>query len=157
MHIRCTITNIPYSIFSGTTYKFLLDSNLSAETKESIETLDFLFAPNNYPKSAGINIRNTIFGFGGRVLFNLVTDPQGTSNEFRDVTFDEIRTRLLSTDYLVLWLGRILFQAFCLVTGITILFIIGRSENGQTLRSFDTREADIDEIDRIVQQSLMPF
>ena len=142
--------------FLGTTYQTILALNISPGTRSAVEQLDFLFAPNNYPKSAGINIRNTIFGFGGRVLYNLVTDPQGTSEEFRDVSFDEIRTRLLSTDYLVLWAGRIVFQATCLITGISILYIIGRNENGQSFRSFtpEERASHINEIDEIVQASL---
>ena len=86
-----------------------------------------------------------------------MTNPEGTAEEFRDISVKELRDRLLSTDYLALWLGRILFQATCLVTGIAILYIIGRAENGQSLRSFVARQDHIDQIDQIMQQSLFSF
>ena len=87
--------------------------NLSPETRSSVEQLGFWFAPNKYPSSMGINLRNTMFGFFlGRVMFNYITDPTGTMEEFKSITWTELRDRMLSNNYLATWLGRFVFQFF---------------------------------------------
>jgi hypothetical protein len=50
---------------------------MTDETRQTIERMDYLLAPDAASISMGRNIRNVMFGFSGRILFNLVTDPVG--------------------------------------------------------------------------------
>ena len=70
------------------------------------------------PASEGINIRNQIFGFFlGRVLYDFITDPEGTREEIAGITWTELRNRMLSNDYLLTWTGRFVFQFLLVMTG----------------------------------------
>ena len=103
----------------------------------------------------GINIRNQIFGFFlGRVGFNWITDPNGTAEEFRDISWDELRNRMLSSNYLTTWAGRFIFQFFCVMIGIAVMYSIGASENTLFSRSYDTR-SPLDDLNDSVQASLL--
>jgi hypothetical protein len=54
-----------------------LSIDMTDETRQTIERMDYLLAPDAASISMGRNIRNVMFGFSGRILFNLVTDPVG--------------------------------------------------------------------------------
>ena len=129
--------------------------NLSPETRSSVEQLGFWFAPNKYPSSMGINLRNTMFGFFlGRVMFNYITDPTGTMEELKSITWTELRDRMLSNNYLATWLGRFVFQFFLVVTGITVLFAIGNAEGTLYSRNFEN-SSPLDDLNSSVQTSLL--
>lgn len=128
---------------------------MSPATRETVEHLGFWFAPDKFPVSMGINIRNQIFGFFiGRVGYNIITDPAGTAEEFKDISWDELRNRMLSSNYLTTWLGRFIFQFFCVITGIAVLYSIGASENVLFARSYDNR-SPLDDLNDSVQASLL--
>jgi len=142
-------------IVAGTIYQLTLALNLSPETRSSVEQLGFWFAPNKYPSSMGINLRNTMFGFFlGRVMFNYITDPTGTMEELNSITWTELRDRMLSNNYLATWLGRFVFQFFLVVTGITVLFAIGNAEGTLYSRNFET-SSPLDDLNNSVQASLL--
>ena len=95
-----------------------------------------------------------MFGFFfGRVLFNYITDPAGTAEEFRRTTWTELRDRMLSNNYLATWLGRFVFQFFLVVTGITVLYAIGASEETLFSRNF-ANNSPLDDLNDSVQASL---
>jgi len=111
-------------------YQILINLNLSPESKKRVEEWGFWFSPDNVATSEGINIRNTIFGFFlGRVMFNVITDPQGTRDELNSITWTELRNRMLSNDYLLTWTGRFAFQFLLVMTGISVLYSISVSNN----------------------------
>ena len=102
----------------------------------------------------GINIRGSIFGFWlGRVAYNYITNPHRTTEEFKSITISEIRDRMLSSDYLTTWAGRFIFQFFCVMVGITILYSIGASENTLFSRSF-VNSSPLDDLNDLVQSSI---
>ena len=141
-------------MISGSVYQLLLALNLSPETRSDIEQLGFWFGPDKFPISMGINIRGSIFGFWlGRVAYNYITNPHRTTEEFKSITISEIRDRMLSSDYLTTWAGRFIFQFFCVMVGITILYSIGASENTLFSRSF-VNSSPLDDLNDLVQSSI---
>ena len=95
-----------------------------------MEKLGFWFGPEQFSTSLGINIRGAIFGFFiGRIGYNIITNPVDTAEEFKSITFEELRNRWLSSDYITTWMGRFSYQYFCLMIGLAILYWIGASEN----------------------------
>ena len=136
--------------FSGSLYQTVLALNMSPETRNAVEKLGFWFGPDQFPISLGINIRGAIFGFFiGRIGYNLITNPQDTAEEFKSITFEELRNRWLSSDYIATWLGRFIFQFFCLMIGLAILYSIGIAEN----RLF-VQGRSLDDLNESVQSNL---
>ena len=117
-------------IISGSLYQTLLAVNMLPETRRTVEKLGFWFGPEQFTTSLGINIRGAIFGFFiGRIGYNIITNPVDTAEEFKSITFEELRNRWLSSDYITTWMGRFSFQYFCLMIGLAILYWIGAAEN----------------------------
>ena len=111
-------------------YQILVNLPLSSAAKKEVKDLGFWFKPDNVLASEGINIRGTIFSFFlGRVLYNVITDPQGTREELQSITYEELRNRVLSNDYLLTWAGRFTFQFLLVMSGIAVLYTISRSDN----------------------------
>ena len=139
--------------FPGAIYQILLSLPWGSDTRRSVEKLGFWFAPEKFPVSMGINIRNTIFGFGGRVLFNYLTNPARTETEIRTTTSEELWDRMTSANYLATWTGRIVWQALSALSGIAILYAIGASRDSLYGRSF-TYNSPLDDLNNSVQNSL---
>jgi hypothetical protein len=112
-------------------------------TRQTIERLDYLLAPDAASVSMGRNIRNVIFGFSGRILFNLVTDPVGTYTELNSITYDEIKDRALSDSLQTLFTGRFWLETFARTFGLGFLSYLGsfsRSESREHTRRNDEQE-----------------
>ena len=105
----------------------------------------------------GINIRNQIFGFFlGRVLYDIITDPQGTKEEFEDISWTELRNRMLSNDYLATWLGRFTFQYFLVVAGIAVLYGISATQRTLFIDKIQQRQlTNLDDLNDFVLSSLL--
>jgi len=136
-------------------YQILINLPLSAEAKKEVEQLGFWFKPNAALASEGINIRNQIFGFFlGRVLYDFITDPEGTREEIAGITWTELRNRMLSNDYLLTWTGRFVFQFLLVMTGIAVLY--GFSNSQEKLFVQDRKlDRNLDDIHDSVQASLL--
>ena len=118
-----------FFLFLVAVYQILINLPLSAEAKKEVEQLGFWFKPNAALASEGINIRNQIFGFFlGRVLYDFITDPEGTREEIQGITWTELRNRMLSNDYLLTWTGRFVFQFLLVMTGIAVLYGFSNSQ-----------------------------
>ena len=139
--------------FPGAIYQILLSLPWGSDTRRSVEKLGFWFAPEKFPVSMGINIRNTIFGFGGRVLFNYLTNPARTETEIRTTTSEELWDRMTSANYLATWTGRIVWQALSALSGIAILYAIGASRDSLYGRSF-SNNSPLDDLNNSVQDSI---
>ena len=117
-------------MFLGLVFQLAKQINFELDTKRRIEEMGFWFETDRFPASMGINIRNAIFGFFlGRVLFDVIVDPAGTQEEFENMTWTELRNRMLSNDYLLTWTGRFAFQFLLVMTGIAVLYSISVSNN----------------------------
>ena len=153
--------NIPlyvFVIFVGVVYQLLLQVDFDTDTRRQIEGLGFWFDTDSFPASMGINIRNTIFGFFlGRVLFDIIIDPVATREELESITFTELGNRMLSNDYLAIWLGRFTFQYLLVVSGIAILYGISAAQGTlfeeDRIQQVEFRK--LDDLNDSVQASLL--
>lgn len=127
------------------------------DTKKRVEKLGFWFETDKFPSSMGINIRNQIFGFFlGRVLYDIITDPEGTKEEFEDISWTELRNRMLSNDYLATWLGRFTFQYFLVVAGIAVLYGISATQRTLFIDKIQQRQfTNLDDLNDFVLGSLL--
>ena len=82
-------------------------------------------------------------------LLSYGRNPTDTAEEFKSITFQELRNRWLSSDYITTWAGRFIFQFFCLMIGLTILYSIAVAEN----RLF-VEGRSLDDLNDSVQASL---
>ena len=144
-------------MFLVAAYQILINLPLSAEAKKEVEQLGFWFKPNAALASEGINIRNQIFGFFlGRVLYDFITDPEGTREEIAGITWTELRNRMLSNDYLATWLGRFTFQYFLVVAGIAVLYGISATQRTLFIDKIQQRQlTNLDDLNDFVLSSLL--
>lgn len=145
-------------VSAGLLFQLAKQINFEPDTKRRIEEMGFWFETDRFPASMGINIRNAIFGFFlGRVLFDVIVDPAGTQEEFENMTWTELRNRMLSNDYLATWLGRFTFQYLILIAGIAVLY--GVSATQRTLFLEDQVQQvefrNLDDLNDSVQASLL--
>ena len=111
--------------------------DLSSETRSTIEQLGFLFEPENAAVSGGRLLRNGFFAWTGRAIYNFITDPTVTMQEISNISYDDQLKRLTDSNWLTTFLGRFIFQAFCLIVGITILFTFGGGGDGILNKSIE--------------------
>ena len=111
--------------------------DLSLETRSTIEQLGFLFEPENAAVSGGRLLRNGFFAWIGRAFYNFITDPTVTMQEISNISYDDQLKRLTDSNWLTTFLGRFIFQAFCLIVGITILFTFGGGGDGILNKSIE--------------------
>ena len=72
---------------------------MTPETRETIKKLDVLFEEQNVATRLGGVIRGFMFNMPPRVLYNYVTNPIDTIEEFRNVTVKEVVDRTLSDGF----------------------------------------------------------
>lgn len=89
-----------HSFALGLLYYFLTHYvQMTPETRETIKKLDVLFEEQNVATRLGGVIRGFMFNMPPRVLYNYVTNPIDTIEEFRNVTVKEVVDRTLSDGF----------------------------------------------------------
>ena len=112
-----------YCNFAGLLYYFLTNYvQMTPETRETISRLDVLFEEQNVATRLAGVIRGFMFNMPPRVLYNYVTNPVDTAEEFRNVTVKEVVDRTLSDGFrrrfiLIFW-----FQYFSKLVGWSSLY-----------------------------------
>ena len=82
-----------------------------------------LFEVQNVATRVAAIMRGHIFGWGGRVLYNLITTPGETMAELTSPTFlEKIRTRALSNNFHSQFIFRTWFQALIRIATSALLF-----------------------------------
>jgi len=144
-------------VTGGILYQLAKQVDFGEETNSRVEQMGFWFETDKFPASMGINIRNQIFGFFlGRVIYDIITDPVGTREEFESITWTELRNRMLSNKYLATWLGRFVFQFFLVIMGIAVLYGISSMQNTLFESSkVSTQFRSLDDLNNSVQTSLL--
>ena len=95
---------------------------MTPETRETLSNLDVLFEEQNVATRLGSVIRGFMFNMPPRVLYNYVTNPVDTIEEFRNVTVKEVVDRSLSDAFrrrfiLIWW-----YQYFSKLVGWSSLY-----------------------------------
>jgi hypothetical protein len=98
---------------------------MTDETRTTIEKFEFMFGPDQVSVSIARNLRNVFFGFTGRVIFNLFTDPAATYKEFRDFSYKEHRDRALSDKFINIFVARFAFELIVNLLGMAMLYYYG--------------------------------
>ena len=116
-------------------YRSVLQMELDEPTRKTIEQIDFLFEPHNAAISLSRNVRNGFFALLGRIVFNLVTDPLGTYEEWGTLTFQSLWDEATNNDRLTLFVGRFAYQTLSLVTGIAAIHFIANNDQATVSQS----------------------
>lgn len=116
-------------------YRSLLQMDLDEPTQKTIERMDFLFEPHNAAISLSRNLRNGFFALLGRIIFNLVTDPSGTYEEWGTLTYQSLYDEATDNDRLTLFAGRFAYQTMSLITGIAAIHFISNNDQATVSQS----------------------
>ena len=117
-----------YCNFAGLLYYFLTNYvQMTPETRETISRLDVLFEEQNVATRLAGVFRGFMFNMPPRVLYNYITNPIDTIEEFRNVTVKEVVDRTLSDGFrrrfiLIFW-----YQYFSKLVGWSSLYYYSRS------------------------------
>ena len=112
----------------------VLSLNLPEETVKMIKRADFFFAPTPLAKAAFRQIRIDTFQLLTRILFNAVTDPFNTFEEFRDMTIQEHIDRALDETWLFNNVVRSGYDTFMMTILLAIYAAIGEARRPRKKR-----------------------
>ena len=113
----------------------VLSLNLPEETVKMIKRADFFFAPTPLAKAAFRQIRIDTFQLLTRILFNAVTDPFNTFEEFRDMTIQEHIDRALDETWLFNNVVRSGYDTFMMTILLAIYAAIGEARRPRKKRN----------------------
>ena len=99
-----------------------------------IKRADFFFAPTPLAKAAFRQIRIDTFQLLTRILFNAVTDPFNTFEEFRDMTIQEHIDRALDETWLFNNVVRSGYDTFMMTILLAIYAAIGEARRPRKKR-----------------------
>ena len=116
-------------------YRSLLQMDLDEATQKTIEQMDFLFEPHNAAISLSRNLRDGFFAFLGRIIFNLITDPSRTYEEWGTLTYQSLYDEATDNDRLTLFAGRFAYQTMSLITGIAAIHFIANNDQATVSQS----------------------
>lgn len=89
-----------------------------------LRNMDIFFAPTSVAQIVSQILRNFIFGVGGRILFNILTNPDDTQIEFSTLTFRELTLPIFSDTFITIWLGRIWLQTLFVTSGLAFFYFL---------------------------------
>ena len=72
--------------------------------------------------SGGRILRNAFFAWIMRAIYNFLTDPVTTLPELLNINYKDQVERITSSNFLTTFLGRFLFEAFCISIGKDIFY-----------------------------------